>query len=157
MQRPSMQSRTLIRRFRQIGRWQSQDLLSDFMLTHRGGNSIWMVLRRPETSAAVTSSARSSSSVRMYPRTKSRRARYAGASLEVGQTPIEGLSLSMPIITESTVRLHLISLVCSRFIAAEWDITGVVPSNVSPQQAASIPIPFVTAVSPQFTHTLRSV
>ena len=34
----------------------------------------------------------------------------------------------------------------SRFVAIEWDLTGVVPSNISPQQAASIPIPFATAV-----------
>jgi len=34
----------------------------------------------------------------------------------------------------------------AEYITTPWDITGVVPSNIRPEQAASIPIPFATAV-----------
>lgn len=33
------------------------------------------------------------------------------------------------------------------YLTIDWDLTGVVPKNLSAEQAASIPIPFATAVS----------
>ena len=33
-----------------------------------------------------------------------------------------------------------------RYIPVEWDISSVVPSNISAEEAASIPIPFLTVV-----------
>lgn len=35
----------------------------------------------------------------------------------------------------------------AQFVTVQWDLTGLVPKNITPQQAASIPIPFATAVS----------
>ena len=35
----------------------------------------------------------------------------------------------------------------AEYIAVEWDLTGLVPENVSAEQAASIGIPYATAVS----------
>lgn len=34
----------------------------------------------------------------------------------------------------------------SRYLAVEWDLSSVVPKNVTPEEAASIPIPLMTAV-----------
>jgi len=34
----------------------------------------------------------------------------------------------------------------AEYIAVEWDLTGLVPENVSSEQAASIPIPYATAI-----------
>ena len=36
----------------------------------------------------------------------------------------------------------------AEYVTTEWDITGVVPSNITALQAASIPIPYATAVTP---------
>ena len=35
----------------------------------------------------------------------------------------------------------------AEYAAAEWDLTSLVPGNITPEQAASIPIPYLTAVS----------
>jgi NADPH:quinone reductase-like Zn-dependent oxidoreductase len=35
----------------------------------------------------------------------------------------------------------------AEYIAVEWDLTGLVPENVSPEQAASIAAPYASAVS----------
>ena len=35
----------------------------------------------------------------------------------------------------------------AEYVTVAWDVSSVVASNLPPQQAASIPIPFVTAVS----------
>ena len=35
---------------------------------------------------------------------------------------------------------------CKRFVPIDWDLTSIVPPNISPDEAASIPIPFLTAV-----------
>lgn len=35
----------------------------------------------------------------------------------------------------------------AEYVTIDWDLTGVVPKNLSAEQAASIPIPFATAVS----------
>lgn len=34
----------------------------------------------------------------------------------------------------------------AEYVTVPWDLTGVVPRNLSSEQAASIPIPFATAV-----------
>ena len=36
----------------------------------------------------------------------------------------------------------------AEYVTVAWDVSSVVASNLTPQQAASIPIPFGTAVSP---------
>ena len=35
----------------------------------------------------------------------------------------------------------------AEYVTVAWDTSSIVASNLTPQQAASIPIPFVTAVS----------
>lgn len=44
----------------------------------------------------------------------------------------------------------LIDLVMDRYVPVEWDLSSVLPSNINPQQAASIPIPFATAMQALF-------
>ena len=34
----------------------------------------------------------------------------------------------------------------AEYVTTEWDLSGVVPDNVTPEEAAGIPIPFATAV-----------
>lgn len=40
----------------------------------------------------------------------------------------------------------------AEYVAVEWDLTSVVPPNVTPQEAASMPIPFLTAVQALYMH-----
>ncbi|KAF8527063.1 hypothetical protein JB92DRAFT_2699590, partial [Gautieria morchelliformis] len=41
---------------------------------------------------------------------------------------------------------HQFSSDFNRFVTTEWDLSSVVPQNITPQQAASLPIPILTAV-----------
>ncbi|KLO04399.1 GroES-like protein [Schizopora paradoxa] len=40
----------------------------------------------------------------------------------------------------------------AEYVAVDWDLSSVVPSNVTPQEASSIPIPFLTSVQALYIH-----